>query len=130
MGGRDSAPLTSAALRSRQGSRPFVGRLFSLRAWTIIRRGVAILPARQGKGLGSRLVEACLRHANDHGATLIWCSVRSAFSFTNPSASVSWDLYGSEKLRRYGICVYDTIRCRSAPATAGTCQERQRCKQP
>lgn len=58
---------------------PFPGGS-SQQAWRL--RGMAILPAWQRKGLGSRLVEACLRHANDHGATMIWCSARSeAFSF-------------------------------------------------
>ncbi|ACI59526.1 GCN5-related N-acetyltransferase (plasmid) [Rhizobium leguminosarum bv. trifolii WSM2304] len=67
----------------------------SQQAWRL--RSVAILPGWQRKGLGSRLVEAYLRHANDHRATVIWCSARSeAFSFYESFGFRVGDLYGRE----------------------------------
>jgi GNAT superfamily N-acetyltransferase len=43
-------------------------------AWRI--RGMATLPEARGRGLGGRLLEACVEHARRHGGSLVWCNGR------------------------------------------------------
>eukprot|EP00163_Fabomonas_tropica_P015379 TRINITY_DN28173_c0_g1_i1.p1 TRINITY_DN28173_c0_g1~~TRINITY_DN28173_c0_g1_i1.p1 ORF type:complete len:190 (+),score=9.46 TRINITY_DN28173_c0_g1_i1:142-711(+) len=44
-------------------------------AWRI--RGMATLPTHQGQGIGSDLIQACVRHAMSHGGNVIWCNART-----------------------------------------------------
>lgn len=43
-------------------------------AWRL--RGMATTEAHRGAGLGRKLVEACVAHAERQGAHLIWCNAR------------------------------------------------------
>jgi GNAT superfamily N-acetyltransferase len=45
------------------------------RAWRL--RGMAVSPNQQGRGLGRRLIEACIEHAYRHGGSQIWCLGRT-----------------------------------------------------
>ncbi|HYF62453.1 MAG TPA: GNAT family N-acetyltransferase [Herpetosiphonaceae bacterium] len=45
------------------------------RAWRL--RGMAVAPAHQGRGLGRRLIEACVEHARRRGGSQIWCLGRT-----------------------------------------------------
>jgi GNAT superfamily N-acetyltransferase len=45
-------------------------------------RGMAVLPAYQGRGYGRALVQACVRHVLAHGGQTLWCDGRvSALGF-------------------------------------------------
>jgi GNAT superfamily N-acetyltransferase len=44
-------------------------------AWRL--RGMATLPAARGRGLGGRLLEACLDHARARGGASVWCNART-----------------------------------------------------
>lgn len=44
-------------------------------AWRV--RGMATAPAVRGRGAGTLVLEALVRHALDHGATRIWCNART-----------------------------------------------------
>ncbi|MEE8526261.1 MAG: GNAT family N-acetyltransferase [Thermoanaerobaculia bacterium] len=44
-------------------------------AWRI--RGMVNLEEVRGRGYGGALLEACLRHAADHGGRRVWCNGRS-----------------------------------------------------
>jgi ribosomal protein S18 acetylase RimI-like enzyme len=49
-------------------------------AWRL--RGMAVLPAFQGRGYGQALVRACLAHAQAQGGAALWCNGRvSALAF-------------------------------------------------
>lgn len=43
-------------------------------AWRV--RGMATLPEARGRGIGGRLLEACIEHARLRGASLVWCNGR------------------------------------------------------
>ncbi|KVF19030.1 GNAT family N-acetyltransferase [Burkholderia cepacia] len=43
-------------------------------AWRL--RGMAVHPAVRGMGFGRVLVQVCVRHAQAHGAALVWCTAR------------------------------------------------------
>lgn len=45
-------------------------------AWRI--RGMSVLPERRGSGFGTLLLQACLDHASEHEARVIWCNARAA----------------------------------------------------
>ncbi|VWB94347.1 GNAT family N-acetyltransferase [Burkholderia metallica] len=45
-------------------------------AWRL--RGMAVHPAVRGLGFGRMLVQVCVRHADTHGAALVWCTAREA----------------------------------------------------
>ncbi|KER70353.1 GCN5 family acetyltransferase [Burkholderia cepacia] len=45
-------------------------------AWRL--RGMAVHPAVRGLGFGRVLVQVCVRHAEAHGAALVWCTAREA----------------------------------------------------
>ncbi|WP_107313465.1 GNAT family N-acetyltransferase [Burkholderia metallica] len=45
-------------------------------AWRL--RGMAVHPAVRGLGFGQMLVQVCVRHADAHGAALVWCTAREA----------------------------------------------------
>lgn len=45
-------------------------------AWRL--RGMATVPEARGRGIGGELLERCLAHAAERGATLVWCSARLA----------------------------------------------------
>lgn len=44
------------------------------RAWRI--RGMATLPGDRGRGIGGRLLVACLDHARTHDASMVWGNAR------------------------------------------------------
>ena len=44
-------------------------------AWRI--RGMATTPQARGRGAGTLVLEALLRHATTHGARRIWCNART-----------------------------------------------------
>jgi ribosomal protein S18 acetylase RimI-like enzyme len=44
-------------------------------AWRV--RGMATVPAARGKGAGSAVLDALLRHAVACGASRVWCNVRT-----------------------------------------------------
>jgi GNAT superfamily N-acetyltransferase len=44
-------------------------------AWRV--RGMATAPHARGRGVGSLVLEALLRHASTHGARRIWCNART-----------------------------------------------------
>lgn len=49
-------------------------------AWRL--RGMAVHPAVRGMGFGRVLVQVCVRHAEERGAALVWCTAReSAYRF-------------------------------------------------
>ncbi|AKM04271.1 GNAT family N-acetyltransferase [Burkholderia pyrrocinia] len=49
-------------------------------AWRL--RGMAVDPAVRGMGFGRVLVQVCVRHAEERGAALVWCTAReSAYRF-------------------------------------------------
>ena len=41
-------------------------------------RGMAVAESWRGRGVGRRLVEACLAHTRTHGGWLVWCHARTA----------------------------------------------------
>ena len=43
-------------------------------AWRI--RGMAVLPEHHGRGLGSKLLQACMAYAAAHNGTALWCNAR------------------------------------------------------
>ena len=43
--------------------------------WRI--RGMATKPEARGRGAGSRVLQALVRYAVDHGATRVWCNART-----------------------------------------------------
>lgn len=43
-------------------------------AWQV--RGMAVLPEIRRQGCGRALLQACVDHACEHGATLVWCNAR------------------------------------------------------
>ena len=43
--------------------------------WRI--RGMATKPEARGRGAGTRVLQALVRHAVDHGATRLWCNART-----------------------------------------------------
>jgi GNAT superfamily N-acetyltransferase len=42
--------------------------------WRI--RGMATAPEARGRGAGSAIIAALVRHAREHGATRVWCNAR------------------------------------------------------
>ncbi len=44
-------------------------------AWRV--RGMATAPHARGRGVGTLVLEALLRHATTHGARRIWCNART-----------------------------------------------------
>jgi GNAT superfamily N-acetyltransferase len=44
-------------------------------SWRI--RGMATAPAARGRGAGTAILDALLRHATEHGAHRIWCNART-----------------------------------------------------
>jgi GNAT superfamily N-acetyltransferase len=44
-------------------------------AWRV--RGMATLPEARNRGIGSRLLELCIEHARERGASLVWCNGRT-----------------------------------------------------
>lgn len=60
----------TAALYRQQRS----GEVGSGSEWRL--RSMATAPRVRGSGLGALLLEACLDHAREQGATLVWCSAR------------------------------------------------------
>jgi ribosomal protein S18 acetylase RimI-like enzyme len=54
----------------------FVGPEGEPGAWRI--RGMATVPAARGRGAGTGVLDALLRHASAHGATSVWCNARVA----------------------------------------------------
>ncbi|WP_241301267.1 GNAT family N-acetyltransferase [Burkholderia stabilis] len=49
-------------------------------AWRL--RGMAVHPAVRGMSFGRVLVQVCVRHAEERGAALVWCTAReSAYRF-------------------------------------------------
>jgi GNAT superfamily N-acetyltransferase len=45
------------------------------RAWRL--RGMAVVPRVQRKGIGGLLLRACIDHAKQHGATMLWFNART-----------------------------------------------------
>jgi ribosomal protein S18 acetylase RimI-like enzyme len=45
------------------------------RAWRV--RGMATAPHARGKGAGTAVLDALVRHAIVHGASRVWCNVRT-----------------------------------------------------
>lgn len=43
-------------------------------AWRL--RGMAVLPEHHGRGLGSKLLQACVAYAALHDGKLLWCNAR------------------------------------------------------
>ena len=43
--------------------------------WRI--RGMATRPEARGQGAGTKVLQALVRHAVDHGATRLWCNART-----------------------------------------------------
>jgi len=43
--------------------------------WRI--RGMATKPEARGRGAGTRVLQALVQHAVDHGATRLWCNART-----------------------------------------------------
>jgi GNAT superfamily N-acetyltransferase len=43
-------------------------------AWRV--RGMAVLPGRRDRGIGTELLRRCVAHAVERGATLVWCNGR------------------------------------------------------
>ena len=43
--------------------------------WRI--RGMATAPHARGRGAGTRVLQALVQHATDHGATRLWCNART-----------------------------------------------------
>jgi GNAT superfamily N-acetyltransferase len=39
-------------------------------------RGMAVLPKLRGRGVGLRLLEACVAHARERGGAYVWCNAR------------------------------------------------------
>ena len=39
-------------------------------------RGMAVVPASQGGGIGRRLLQACVDHARSLGGSRVWCNAR------------------------------------------------------
>ncbi|RXV69615.1 GNAT family N-acetyltransferase [Burkholderia stabilis] len=57
-------------------------------AWRL--RGMAVDPAVRGMGFGRVLVQVCVRHAEERGAALVWCTAReSAYRFYEKLGFVS-----------------------------------------
>ncbi|WP_423762746.1 GNAT family N-acetyltransferase [Burkholderia sp. NLJ2] len=48
----------------------------ALPAWRL--RGMAVHPAVREMGFGRVLVQVCVRHAEERGAALVWCTAREA----------------------------------------------------
>ncbi len=46
-----------------------------LKGWRI--RGMAVLPELQRQGYGTRLLEACVHHAQDASGEIVWCNART-----------------------------------------------------
>jgi GNAT superfamily N-acetyltransferase len=40
-------------------------------------RGMATAPEARGRGAGTKVLQALVQHATDHGATRIWCNART-----------------------------------------------------
>ena len=53
---------------------PLPGRHAAAPAWQL--RGMATLPEVRGHGFGRALLEACVAHARENDATLLWCNAR------------------------------------------------------
>jgi ribosomal protein S18 acetylase RimI-like enzyme len=53
----------------------FVAQDAEVGAWRI--RGMATAPHARGRGAGTLVLEALLRHATTHGAHRIWCNART-----------------------------------------------------
>ncbi|MCA8292466.1 GNAT family N-acetyltransferase [Burkholderia sp. AU30198] len=76
VGIRDSSGIVAVAslceeMREDDPARP---------AWRL--RGMAVHPAVRGMGFGRVLVQVCVRHAEERGAALVWCTAReTAYRF-------------------------------------------------
>jgi GNAT superfamily N-acetyltransferase len=51
-----------------------IGREGDPGAWRV--RGMATAPIARGRGAGTAVLDALLRHAREHGASSVWASVR------------------------------------------------------
>jgi ribosomal protein S18 acetylase RimI-like enzyme len=59
--------LVAVGLIGRDGEEPDDWRI----------RGMATKPEARGQGAGSRVLQALVQHAADHGATRVWCNART-----------------------------------------------------
>ena len=77
------ASVYLAPLPERAGAAP---------AWQL--RGMATLPVVRGRRFGHALLDACVAHARDAGAALLWCNARtSAAAFYSKHG---WQIVGEE----------------------------------
>lgn len=53
---------------------PLPERPEAVNSWQL--RGMATLPEVRGAGSGKGLLEACRRHVQEAGGTLLWCNAR------------------------------------------------------
>jgi GNAT superfamily N-acetyltransferase len=61
-------------------------------AWRL--RGMATDPSLRRQGAGARALDACERHAREHGGTLLWCNARTeAVAFYEANG---WEILGDE----------------------------------
>lgn len=70
LGCRDAGRLVATASVTRLPFPPVMDG----QAWCLC--GVATLPSMRGRGLGSALVSAAVRHVATHGGGRLWCSAR------------------------------------------------------
>jgi GNAT superfamily N-acetyltransferase len=61
------ASIYLAPLPERPGTVP---------AWQL--RGMATLPEARGAGFGKKLLEACVAHAAERNAAMLWCNARTS----------------------------------------------------
>lgn len=59
--------IASIAISPREADPPNTWRL----------RGMATLPELQGRGVGAKVLQACLAHAKSRGGALMWCNART-----------------------------------------------------
>jgi GNAT superfamily N-acetyltransferase len=45
-----------------------------VRAWRV--RGMAVVPSHRDRGIGGELLERCVAHAREHGASFVWLNAR------------------------------------------------------
>jgi len=59
--------IASIAISPREADPPNTWRL----------RGMATTPELQGRGVGAKVLQACLAHAKSRGGALLWCNART-----------------------------------------------------
>ncbi|AJY32565.1 acetyltransferase domain protein [Burkholderia thailandensis 34] len=69
---RTSEGIVAVATICRQPFRDFPAD----GAWRL--RGVAVEPFMQGLGVGTRLMRACIEHAQRQGGKVVWCTARDS----------------------------------------------------